>query len=161
MNLPHPLYAKIKTMKNKSLIIFLAIVLVLATGIGINYWQKNVASQNLPANQATNEILNNEPNNLPANTSAEAITETLTIALNIEQDETDVWQMLQQQHTVEFEQYDFGIFIKGIDGLMADNKHYFAIYLNDQYAQTGIDQLQVKSGDVVKIVYEELTASPY
>lgn len=144
-------------MKNKKLTI---VALLLIAGLSVWQIQQKIFEQKTETPITTDELVT-----APTTTPTTTITTNVTIAttaktkeltLNIERDNADVWQMLQDQAQVDFEKYNFGVFIKGINGLAADDKNYWAIYVNDKFAQTGIDQLEVKKGDTVKLIYEKL-----
>lgn len=50
-----------------------------------------------------------------------------------------------------------GLFVKSINGIYADyavDQTYWALYVNDQYGQVGIDSQSVNDGDVYKFVHE-------
>lgn len=146
-------------MKNKKLTI---ITLIIVAWVGVWQIKQKIFDQKTEAPAKADELtvaktVAATPTTAPTtDITATETARTEQILLNIEQDSADAWQMLQNQAQVDFEQYDFGVFIKGINGLAADNKNYWAIYINDEFAQTGIDQLEVKKGDVVKLVYEKL-----
>ncbi len=53
------------------------------------------------------------------------------------------------------------VFIESIDGLASDEEHYWALYVNDEYAEAGADQTTLEEGDIVEFRYEKLEASPY
>ncbi len=66
-------------------------------------------------------------------------------------------ELVQSQVQLELKKYDFGVMIEGVNGLMADNKHYWALYLNDVYAQLGIADIQLQENDKLELKYEEIT----
>ncbi len=66
------------------------------------------------------------------------------------------FELLQSEAEVEYKEYDFGIFIESINGTKADDQHYWAVYVNGEYAQTGTDQIQLHQGDQVLFTYEQL-----
>jgi len=66
-------------------------------------------------------------------------------------------ELVQSQVQLELKKYDFGVMIEGVNGLMADNKHYWALYLNDAYAQLGIADIQLQENDKLELKYEEIT----
>lgn len=55
----------------------------------------------------------------------------------------------------EIETQDFGtagVFVNSINGTTSDDQHYWAFYVNDEYAQQGVSQTILESGDQVKFV---------
>lgn len=71
-------------------------------------------------------------------------------------DEQNAWELLQSQAEVQFKSYDFGIFIEGINGLMADGEHFWAIYVNGESAMTGISDIILQQNDMMELKYETL-----
>jgi len=65
-------------------------------------------------------------------------------------------ELVQSQAKLELKKYDFGVMIMGVNGLMADNQHYWALYLNDDYAQVGIADIQLQASDKLGLKYEEI-----
>ena len=64
---------------------------------------------------------------------------------------------LKSTHTVVTKTYSFGDSVESIDGLAADAGHYWAFYVNGQYASVGADAYTAKSGDMIDWKYEVLT----
>lgn len=54
-----------------------------------------------------------------------------------------------------------GVFVTGINGIQADDTHYWAFYVNDEYAKQGVSQTVLKKGDMIKFVYEEINAAEF
>ena len=48
---------------------------------------------------------------------------------------------------------EYGIFIEGINGVQNET-HYWAVYLNDEYALVGVLDLQLVQGDVLYLNHE-------
>jgi len=66
-------------------------------------------------------------------------------------------ELVKSQIELSLKEYDFGTMIEGVNGLMADNKNYWAIYLNGEYAKTGIAQIELQKNDKIELKYEEIT----
>lgn len=79
------------------------------------------------------------------------------IQLVVDQDGQNVFELLKAQRQVEYDEYDFGVFITSIDGIAGDDSHFWALYVNDALSQTGADQTQVNANDIVEFKYEEIT----
>lgn len=57
---------------------------------------------------------------------------------------------------IKYEEYDFGVFIKSIDGLKNEKKgKSWLYYVNNEQPQKGSDQKPVFQGDEIKWKYEE------
>lgn len=54
---------------------------------------------------------------------------------------------------------DAGEFVTNINGLAADSEHYWAFYVNNQYAEQGVSQTKLVEGDIIKFVYETIWKS--
>lgn len=78
-----------------------------------------------------------------------------TMSFEAEGEQT-AFELLQSKAVIEFDEFDAGVFVTSINGLKSDNAHYWAFYLNDEYAQRGVDQTTLKKGDVIKFVYEDI-----
>lgn len=66
-------------------------------------------------------------------------------------------ELVESQAELKLKEYDFGVMIEGVNGLMADNKNYWAVYLNGEYAQTGIAQIKLQKDERLELKYEEIT----
>lgn len=66
--------------------------------------------------------------------------------------------LLKENAEVVYEEYDFGVFITSINGKIADSDHYWAFYLNDEYATQGADQTLLSEQDVVEWRYEAIVS---
>ena len=68
----------------------------------------------------------------------------------IHTDKTVVGEALMELGLVEGEDGDYGLFVKKVNGITADYDKdgvYWAFYVNDEYAQTGVDVTEIKEGD--------------
>lgn len=66
------------------------------------------------------------------------------------------------QQLADIETKDFGAagkFVTSINGLTADEGHYWGFYVNDQFAQKGVSQTVLQEGDTIRFTYEELDPS--
>ena len=68
--------------------------------------------------------------------------------------------LLKSSAQVEYEEFDFGVLVSEINGLAADDKHYWALYVNDEYATAGASETVLKTGDTMKWMYEEISDAP-
>lgn len=116
-----------------------------------------VLSACLPTMQAQPEMAPaQEAQVLEENTDA-VVEENNNIVLSAEVEGQTAFELLQANHEVEAEQFDFGVFIKSIDGLAGSDDYYWALYVNEEYAQQGADQTVLTVGDTVEFRYEEVT----
>lgn len=71
-------------------------------------------------------------------------------------------ELLETKAEVETKDYgDAGMFVTSINGVEGDNEHYWAFYVNDEYAKQGVSQTVLESGDIVKFVYEEISQTQF
>ena len=77
----------------------------------------------------------------------------LAITTTIEypgQEGKNALELLKAGHRVDTKNYSFGDMVTGIDGIIADSKHFWALYINDQFSQVGASSLITKSTDMIK-----------
>lgn len=55
----------------------------------------------------------------------------------------------QNGFKVEYESYDFGVFVTSINGIKATGNQYWAFYYNGQYSQVGASIQKVSAGDTI------------
>jgi hypothetical protein len=65
-------------------------------------------------------------------------------------------ELAKSEAQLSLKEYDFGVMIEGVDNLMADNEHYWALYQNDNYATTGIADIKLQANDKLELKYEEI-----
>jgi len=95
--------------------------------------------------------------NLEANQAVEQLSEEQKlISLTASEDDTQAWDLLIDNHQVIYQEFDFGIFIEGIDGLKGDQENFWAIYVNDQSSLVGIMDIVLNEGDVLEFRYEAI-----
>jgi len=83
-----------------------------------------------------------------------------TIEITAWEDGQTALALLDSVATVQKQEYGFGVFVEGVNGLLGDQNNYWAFYVNDEYAQQGADQTILQTGDVVRFVYEPVSTSP-
>lgn len=50
-----------------------------------------------------------------------------------------------------------GKYVTSINGLAGNKDYYWAFYVNNEYAEQGAGQTQLRKGDTIKFVYEAVT----
>lgn len=98
----------------------------------------------------------------PPPTQTSAPTPQTSYQFSTDTKDVSALELLSQNVTLETKDFgDAGIMITGINGLMADADHYWAFYLNGEYAQQGVSQTILTAGDVVEFVYEKIDTSNF
>lgn len=69
-------------------------------------------------------------------------------------------EVLQSVASVQVQESSLGVFVEGVNGLMGDNEHYWAFYVNSEYANQGVGATVLKAGDVVRFEYTSLDGAP-
>ena len=70
-------------------------------------------------------------------------------AYAVSTDETTVGAALQELALIEGEEGDYGLYIKSVNGIIADydtNGTYWAFYINGEYAMSGVDVTEIEEG---------------
>jgi hypothetical protein len=99
-----------------------------------------------------------EPDPTPITTESVQEEVNAQLIITASKDGQTAAELLENAAEIETKDYgEAGLFVTSIDGVISDNEHYWAFYVNDEYAQQGISQTVLESGDVVKFIYEEIT----
>ncbi len=56
----------------------------------------------------------------------------------------------------EFKEYDFGIMITSINGIVPDEKHFWKLIINNKDASKGVSETKVKNGDKITFKLDEI-----
>lgn len=78
--------------------------------------------------------------------------------LEADQDNQTPFELLQSSAEVEYDQYDFGVFVTSINGQTSTNDYYWAVYINGEYANEASDKIILKAGDLVEWRWEKMKA---
>ena len=68
----------------------------------------------------------------------------------IHTDKATVGDALAELGLIAGEESEYGLFVKTVNGITADydtDGHYWAFYVNGEYAQTGVDSTEIKEGE--------------
>lgn len=83
----------------------------------------------------------------------EVVTSYILIAT---EDGQSPFSLLLASEDVEYDQYDFGVFVTSINNQQSDPNYYWALYINEEYAQSASDQIELERGDQVEWRWEEI-----
>lgn len=79
-----------------------------------------------------------------------------SVSYEVQLDDSNAFELLKENAEIEYKEYDFGVFVESINGTAGDDKHFWALYVNDEQSMTGADQTTVNTGDVLEWKYEEI-----
>lgn len=69
----------------------------------------------------------------------------------------DAFTLLKENAEVEFEQFDFGVLVRSINGDAATDDRFWLYYVNGDAATVGADSYQTQDGDTILWRLEERT----
>lgn len=72
-----------------------------------------------------------------------------TTTYTIHTDKETVGEALLELELIAGEESEFGLYVKTVQGVTADydvDKSYWALYIDGEYAMTGVDQTDIKEG---------------
>ncbi len=127
---------------NKYIIIFLVIFALIFGGLYL-------------VNRNDDSSDNNDKTEKKTEESKNKISEK-ELGLYATKDDQNAFDLLKDNAEVDYEDSDFGVFVKGINDLAGDDKNYWALYVNDEYSQTAADSTILKKDDKVVWIYEEI-----
>lgn len=88
--------------------------------------------------------------------TVEVTAEEKTVVFTVNTDKSTVGAALFENNLIAGEQGDYGLYIKSVNGIIADysvDQSYWAFYIGDDYASTGVDSTDITEGTVYKLVY--------
>jgi hypothetical protein len=74
-----------------------------------------------------------------------------TTVFNVSTDKTIVGEALQDAGLISGEEGQYGLYVKTVNGITLDydkDGMYWAFYINDEMAPTGVDMTEIKPGEV-------------
>ena len=77
------------------------------------------------------------------------------VTFTIHTDKETVGDALMEHDLIEGEEGAYGLYVKKVNGITADydtDKHYWALYVDGEYAMTGVDSTEVKDGVTYRLV---------
>lgn len=84
--------------------------------------------------------------------------ENKSLLFTVKTDEKTVGAALQKVGLVTGEDGPYGLYIKTVNGVLADydvDKSYWSFYINNEYANTGVDKTNIENGVSYKLKYEK------
>ncbi len=81
-----------------------------------------------------------------------------SITFTIRTDAATLGAALLEHNLIEGEQGDYGLYIKKVNGIVADydvNQRYWGFYKDGAYLMTGVDTTEISDGEHYEIVYSK------
>lgn len=82
--------------------------------------------------------------------------EEKAVTFTVKTDKDTVGAALLEHNLIAGEESQYGLYIKSVNGITADydvDKHYWAFYVNGEYATAGVDSTQITEGATYRLVY--------
>lgn len=79
-----------------------------------------------------------------------------SIFYEVQEDNQNAFELLKANEEIEYKEYEFGVFVESINGIFGDDRHFWALYINNEQSMTGADQTIVNKGDTLEWLYEEI-----
>ena len=76
------------------------------------------------------------------------------ITFTIHTDKTTVGEAMQEHGLLEGEESEYGLYVKKVNGILADydvDQTYWAFYIDDEYALTGVDSTNIEEGATYRL----------
>ena len=97
--------------------------------------------------------------------NSEAVTFTVTVVgpdgtsteHTVTSDADNLGDALLKEGIIEGNEDQYGLYITAVDGITADfntDGAYWALYIGEEYAMTGVSSTPIAEGDSLKLVYE-------
>lgn len=110
-------------------------------------------NENTEAYFEESELVNDSPENVGEDQEAQQVP---SITYQSEQGGENAFELLQEVAEIEYQQYDFGVFVESINGISINDQYFWALYVNGEQSQTGADKTILKLGDTVEWRYEAI-----
>ncbi len=135
--------------------IILLMVFVLSA-VGAFWWRMSLESAAMPATESVATITPT-PSATQPETANQGTSKIASHTLTATAAATKALDLAQSQLELQLKEYDFGLMVEGVNGLLADTNNYWAVYLNGEYAKVGIAELVLQAGDRLELRYETIS----
>ena len=82
--------------------------------------------------------------------------EDQSVTFTVNTDKSTVGDALLEHGLIDGEESQYGLYVKVVNGITADydvDMSYWAFYINDEYAMTGVDSTEITEGAVYRLEY--------
>ena len=86
----------------------------------------------------------------------EVSAEDQVVTFTINTDKDTVGEALLEHELIEGEPGEYGMYVKTVNGMLADysvNKSYWLLYIDGEYAMSGVDTTEIVEGSVYRLEY--------
>ena len=88
--------------------------------------------------------------------TVEVVAKDQTVTFTIHTDKQTVGEALQEHDLLKGEEGAYGLYVKTVNGMTADydkDQHYWAFYIDGEYALTGVDGTDITEGTTYRLEY--------
>jgi phosphomannomutase len=81
-----------------------------------------------------------------------------SVTFNVKTDKKILGDALMELGLIDGTVESYGLYVKEVNGITADydkDQRYWALYVNDAYASSGVDTTEIKAGEIYKFVYSK------
>lgn len=82
--------------------------------------------------------------------------EDQAVIFTVKTDKTTVGAALLEHSLIAGEESEYGLYVKTVNGMLADynvDQSYWAFYIGEDYAMTGVDSTAIDTGVTYRLVY--------
>ena len=149
----------------KTLKLALALALVLSALLALTACSFDEILGKMPWNKESESFNENDTGVYETDTTLGSGSKTLTVVIEDTQksvtftiltDKATVGEALVEHKLIDGENSEFGLYIKVANGTVADydvDQSYWAFYIGDDYAMTGVDSTAIEEGVTYRLVY--------
>lgn len=77
------------------------------------------------------------------------------------EEKTTAFDLIKQHAELAYQWYGDDVFINAINGKEGSSSHYWAFYVNGDYAQQAANKTELEAGDQLDWVYEEIDKTQF
>lgn len=86
----------------------------------------------------------------------EVAAEGKTVTFTVKTDKDTVGAALLEHNLIAGDEGEFGLYVKAVNGIVADyniDQSYWALYIDGEYAMSGVDTTEIAEGAVYQLAY--------
>ena len=81
-----------------------------------------------------------------------------SVTFTVKTDKKILGEALLELGLIDGKVESYGLYVKEVNGITADydkDQRYWALYINNSYAPSGVDTTEIKAGEIYKFVYSK------